>query len=616
MVILTPSTEGRGPVLEERHRRQLFDESGIHPKVAAERGYRTTRKRAEIPDVFHAYQRRVPALLIPTHSPDGTSTGYQLRPDNPRRRNGKVIKYETPGGSRCILDIHPSMRAAAGDPGVPLYVTEGIKKGDALTSRGLCTVGLTGVWNFQRDGELLPDWKHIALAGRQVVVVYDSDVMVKPEVQIALEQLVGALSARGARVQVVYLPDAEDGGKQGVDDWLVAGGTAEELNRMAREFVPTEVGKLRLSRNERLRRSVEELHAIRRGMPAQTMGQNTRRAVMRALIDKAERHGRPVAGGVRIVVGRRELAEDAASSVAAVNRAIAKLEEDGRLRRDNEGREQQKAGALVLLTRRAPAVQYGRGQGGEREGQAREGVDRGEPVARAPVPELRWPFVVAVREKDALGRVRAVYEQVRRLGKKRGAVVEHLLENGGSATIPELMERFAGKKTRPRDFKGRVLADLAGWRYAADLRKWVTTGPQIIEVEGEVVRLREDWLDALDIAREMGDEQGAAERQKINHELQQISYRDFLAGKHPPDPAPTEEEMAEGREERQKRRKAAHLVAEGMSPHVAAEEVLGADGWIEDLRPAVEDDPSDEHPLECECLGCSARSPSYARMAE
>jgi hypothetical protein len=67
------------------------------------------------------------------------------------------------------------VRADDGD----LWITEGIKKADALASRGLAAVGLIGVWNFQRDGELLPCRDHVRLEGRLVRVVYDSDVMAK-----------------------------------------------------------------------------------------------------------------------------------------------------------------------------------------------------------------------------------------------------------------------------------------------------------------------------------------------------------------------------------------------------------------------------------------------------
>ncbi len=206
------------PPLAPRHAQMLTGtgpgESAIAPHIVEGRGYWTATRRAQLAGV-KSYQRRVPALVVPMYSPDGKTTGLQLRPDHPRIRDGKAVKYETPGDSTSILDVHPRMRDVILDPTTELWVTEGIKKADALTSRGLCTVGLIGVHNFAVQGsqgkKLIPCWDHVALDGRRVYVVYDADVMVKAEVQLALERLVVALEARGAHVLVVYLPEATDG---------------------------------------------------------------------------------------------------------------------------------------------------------------------------------------------------------------------------------------------------------------------------------------------------------------------------------------------------------------------------------------------------------------------
>jgi Domain of unknown function (DUF3854) len=117
---------------------------------------------------------------------------------------------------------------------VPLFVTEGIKKGDALVSRGLCAVALLGVWNWRgtnaKGGKIaLPEWEDIALNGRKVYIVFDSDVMTKPGVQKALSRLKAFLESRDAKVALVYLPPAEGGEKQGVDDYLAAGHSTDEL---------------------------------------------------------------------------------------------------------------------------------------------------------------------------------------------------------------------------------------------------------------------------------------------------------------------------------------------------------------------------------------------------
>jgi hypothetical protein len=68
-----------------------------------------------------------------------------------------------------------------------------------------------------------------------VCVVFDSDVLTNPKVQKALEGLVAFLRSRDAIVEIVFLPGGEDGDKEGVDDFLAAGGTVEELKALATE---------------------------------------------------------------------------------------------------------------------------------------------------------------------------------------------------------------------------------------------------------------------------------------------------------------------------------------------------------------------------------------------
>ena len=187
---------------------------------------------------FSDTQARVPALLIPVYGTSGDLVLYQARPDTPHIKDGKPIKYETPRGSRMVLDVHPAARAALANPDTPLFVTEGIKKGDCLVSRGCCAVALLGVWNWRGTNELggktsLPDWEAVALNSRQVYVIFDSDVMLKPQVHAALTRLKPFLESRDARVLLIYLPVDPSGKKTGVDDYLVAGHTMDDLLALA-----------------------------------------------------------------------------------------------------------------------------------------------------------------------------------------------------------------------------------------------------------------------------------------------------------------------------------------------------------------------------------------------
>src|SRR5215217_7178726 len=214
----------------------LFEESGIGARVVVKRGYRTVTSKAELERLgFGRSQRNVPALLIPIYGPAGKIVLYQSRSDSPRiGKRGKPVKYETPTGASMVLDVHPFCRETLVDPGVPLFVTEGIKKGDALVSRGLCAVALIGVWNWRGTNEhggktALAEWEYVALNGRKVYIVFDSDVMEKREVHAALSRLKVFLEHRAARVRLIYLPAGEGGLKQGVDDYLASGRTVNDL---------------------------------------------------------------------------------------------------------------------------------------------------------------------------------------------------------------------------------------------------------------------------------------------------------------------------------------------------------------------------------------------------
>jgi len=180
----------------------LTEDSGISPEVVEARGYRTVETKAELKRLgFSDNQRNVPGLLIPVWGPQGEKVLYQYRPDEPRIKDGKPVKYVTPSGFRMTLDVPPIARERLGDPSVPLFVTEGIKKGDCLVSHGLCAVALLGVWNWRgtngHGGKVaLPGWEYVALNDRQAFIVFDSDVMLKPGVHEAMRRLKAFLEGR------------------------------------------------------------------------------------------------------------------------------------------------------------------------------------------------------------------------------------------------------------------------------------------------------------------------------------------------------------------------------------------------------------------------------------
>jgi hypothetical protein len=241
--------------LSPAHLEMLRRGSAISDDVIAARGYRTVTDPVALAALgFSPAQCRVPGLLLPLWAPgvDDAPAFYVYRPDAPRSFDEKhkgplpdgtypqrVVKYEVPKGSSMRLDCPPPCHAAVGDPDVPLWITEGQKKADALASQGLCALALLGVWNWRgRNGlgglTALADWESVALRGRDVRIVFDSDVMRKPEVGQALRRLRAFLANRGAAVAAVYLPPPPPGAgaKCGVDDYLAAGHSLADLQRL------------------------------------------------------------------------------------------------------------------------------------------------------------------------------------------------------------------------------------------------------------------------------------------------------------------------------------------------------------------------------------------------
>ena len=244
------TSEAEGPVTGLLpHHAELVRASGINETVAQARGYRSVTVRSELERMgFTKPQRNVPALLVPVWNVNGQIANYQIRPDQPRiDKRGKLVKYETPGKSTMVIDVPPTIRDRIGDPRVPLFVTEGVRKADAAVSIGLCCIGILGVWNWRGTNEhggktALPDWESIALRDRIVYVVFDGDAVTKREVYRAMKRLGALLASKGASVRFVLLPATAEGQKVGLDDFLAAGRNVDDLLSRAVEELPAPPG--------------------------------------------------------------------------------------------------------------------------------------------------------------------------------------------------------------------------------------------------------------------------------------------------------------------------------------------------------------------------------------
>ena len=262
-----------GSRLSETHRKELIDGSAIDPAVIVERGYVTVgRPDGTLRDGYGRDTREqlralgfpgwatrepyfYPGLLLPMYTPTGTRLPGQWKPFSAiPGPDGKRMRYAS-AKSPSRLDVHPrwsrdpdpdgreARLPAIQDVDVPLWITEGLKKADSLTSRGICTIALAGVFNWRNTHATLGDWEDVRLKGREVTVCFDADATTKPAVQKAMARLGQWLKHKGAS-KVWYLvvpPGVEGSATKGVDDFLAAGGTITQLEQAYATKPPKDV---------------------------------------------------------------------------------------------------------------------------------------------------------------------------------------------------------------------------------------------------------------------------------------------------------------------------------------------------------------------------------------
>jgi hypothetical protein len=215
--------------------------SCISPDVESERAYYTITDADGLRMLGFSKDTVPPALAIPMYNHAGQMITI-VRPDHPRMNgNGKPVKYDRPGGQRNIIDIHPRVRPVLQDPTASLWITEAPLKADALISQGENAIGGVGCWFFRTKSDsggkvILPDFQHIAWNGRDVRIVFDSDVADNANVALAERRLALYLVGQGASVKCARLPQQPDGSKMGVDDYFATGGTVLELTQLLVPF--------------------------------------------------------------------------------------------------------------------------------------------------------------------------------------------------------------------------------------------------------------------------------------------------------------------------------------------------------------------------------------------
>jgi P4 family phage/plasmid primase-like protien len=235
--------------LAPHHWRELVTESAIDPELVRARGYMTV-DHTDGAVRFLKGEGITPKALEPEHFPglfvlmyrpnnddaDGAPETAQWKPAVPViNAKGKAQKYISRRGAGNILDVNPAMREAVLDPDRRLWIVEGVKKEDALGSHDEAAIGLTGVWNWRGKNGTLTDWQDVPLRDREVMIGYDADGREKADVRKASAALGAWLTeVKRAKVRYLFVPEEVNGRKvKGVDDYLAAGGTVDQLLQVA-----------------------------------------------------------------------------------------------------------------------------------------------------------------------------------------------------------------------------------------------------------------------------------------------------------------------------------------------------------------------------------------------
>lgn len=261
--------------LGTNYEKELLTDSAIDPEVARERGYLSLmRPRPNYDNTpkpgmdsreflnslgFPTWSTRedyyFPGLWMPGYDALGQRLPGQWKPNNPvSSRDGRKMKYASAKGRASYVDVHPRWTRdpdpdgrdtmalpAIKDPARPLWVTEGIKKADSLTSRGVVTVALSGVYNWRGTHGTLPDWEDVRIKDREVVICFDADTLMKVDIQKSMARAGRWFKQvkRAAKVGYLVVPGMVNGmSVKGVDDYFAAGGTITELERAITDKVP------------------------------------------------------------------------------------------------------------------------------------------------------------------------------------------------------------------------------------------------------------------------------------------------------------------------------------------------------------------------------------------
>jgi putative DNA primase/helicase len=169
--------------------------------------------------VYHYHDADGDLVLDVVRTRTGSPRFIQRAPDSGSPSGFKWSVQHIPNHDRLLYRL-PDLRASGE---ATVWITEGEKDADRLHIAGLTAttnIGGAGKWRDEYAEEF---------RGKHCVVLQDNDQAGRDHAATVARLLIGA----AASVKVLLLPGLPEKGD--VSDWLDAGGTVDELERLARE---------------------------------------------------------------------------------------------------------------------------------------------------------------------------------------------------------------------------------------------------------------------------------------------------------------------------------------------------------------------------------------------
>lgn len=221
------------PRWSDRAQRQLANWGGMTEELAERNGLFEVEDASTVCADF----QKLPAIVLPYYDMTGVlmtygagkafcRVRYLAEPKQHGFGTGKAQRYSQPKNSGVKAYFAPTIDwpLIRDDVGEPIVLTEGEAKSIAGAQHGIPVAALGGVYNFNADGELLPELQEIKWRGRDTYIVFDSDRAGNPNILAAEARLVDDLGRRhGANCFLVQLPQKGDA-KEALDTFLEAHG--------------------------------------------------------------------------------------------------------------------------------------------------------------------------------------------------------------------------------------------------------------------------------------------------------------------------------------------------------------------------------------------------------